>query len=77
MFLKSTVAWSPLGISTDKMAVFYYIGVFTLLFFLYCLIKLLQFVFSDCDMQLRSCRLKREYFKDKVVWLVGASGGSK
>ena len=59
------------------MDVIYYIGVLTLLFLLYYLVKLIQLVFSDCDLQLRSCTLKPEYFKNKVVWLVGASGGSK
>ena len=59
------------------MAVFYYVGVFSLLFLLYCLVRLVQLLLSDCEMQLRSCVLKPEYLKTKVVWLVGASGGSK
>ena len=59
------------------MAIVCYIGLLSLLCLLYYLVKLVQLLFSDCDLQLRSCRLKKEYFKDKVVWLVGASGGSK
>ena len=53
------------------------VGVFALLFLLYHLVRLVQLVFSDCDLQLRGCAPKPEYFKNKVVWLVGASGGSK
>ena len=55
----------------------FYVGVFTLLFLLYCLVRLVQLVLSDCDLQLRACAQKPVYFKNKVVWLVGASGGSK
>ena len=53
------------------------VGVVALLSLLYSLVRLVQLVFSDCDLQLRACAPKPEYFKDKVVWLVGASGGSK
>ena len=62
---------------THKMDVISYIGVFTLLCLGYCFIRLVQLLLSDCDLQLKSCTLKAEYYKNKVVWLVGASVGSK
>ena len=60
-----------------KMAILYYVGVCVLLFLLFHFVRLVQLVLSDCDLQLRACAQKPEYFKNKVVWLVGASGGSK
>ena len=63
--------------SRTKMAVLYYVGVVALLFLLYCLVRLVQLLLSDCNLKLRSCSLNSEYFQQKVVWLVGASGGSK
>ena len=59
------------------MAILYYVGVCALLFLLYHFVRLVQLVLSDCDLKLRACAQKPEYFKNKVVWLVGASGGSK
>ena len=35
-----------------------------------------MFLFSDCDLYLKFCQFdKKKGFKDKVVWIVGASSG--
>ena len=53
------------------------IGALTLIALLYLIIKVVRFMFSDCDLTLMSCKIRPEYYQNRVVWLVGASGGSK
>ena len=53
------------------------IGVLTVILLLYLCYKVVRFMLSDCDLKLMSCTIKPEYYQNKVVWLVGASGGSK
>ena len=43
----------------------------------YLLYKLLVFVTADGDLSLLSKRLRSNYFKDKVIWITGASSGSE
>ena len=44
---------------------------------LYLLYKLIVLAFADADLTLYSKKIKRSYFDKKVVWVTGASSGSK
>eukprot|EP00128_Syssomonas_multiformis_P000896 Colp12_sorted_trinity150504_noHs@31809 len=41
----------------------------------YTLYKLFRFVFADSDSQLWSTKVPKDFFRDKVVWITGASSG--
>lgn len=43
----------------------------------YLLLKLIQLYRADADFQVLGSTMKPEYFKDRVVWVTGASSGSK
>ena len=43
----------------------------------YLLYKVLRMLRADCDLTLLNRRLKPGYFAGKVVWVTGASSGSK
>ncbi len=43
----------------------------------YYLYKLFQLYFADADLVTSRKSLRPEYFRDKVVWVTGASSGSK
>ena len=43
----------------------------------YILLKLFQLYRADADLTVLASKLKPEYFKDRVVWVTGASSGSK
>ena len=43
----------------------------------YLLHKLFRFYFSDGDFVTLSKSMRPEYFRDKVVWVTGASSGSE
>ena len=43
----------------------------------YLIYKAVKILRTDCDLTLMNKRLKAGYFKGKVVWVTGASSGSK
>ena len=43
----------------------------------YLVYKAVRILRTDCDLTLLSKRLKPRYFTGKVVWVTGASSGSK
>ena len=43
----------------------------------YLVHKAIRIIRADCDLVLLSKHLKASYFLDKVVWVTGASSGSK
>ena len=43
----------------------------------YLVYKTIRLLLSDCDLTVKSKTLKSGYFKGKVVWVTGASSGSK
>ena len=43
----------------------------------YLVYKAVKILRTDCDLTLMSKRLKAGYFNGKVVWVTGASSGSK
>ena len=43
----------------------------------YILFKIFQLYRADADLTVLGSKLKPEYFKDRVVWVTGASSGSK
>ena len=43
----------------------------------YLVYKAVRILRTDCDLTLMSKRLKAGYFNGKVVWVTGASSGSK
>ncbi len=49
------------------------VHVIVIVYFLYKLVTLLT---GDADLQVLGSRLKPDYYKDRVVWVTGASSGS-
>lgn len=47
------------------------------LFVALALYKLIQLYLADGDLTVLSSSMKPEYFKDRVVWVTGASSGSE
>ena len=43
----------------------------------YLVYKAIRIIRADCDLVLLGKRLKASYFSGKVVWVTGASSGSK
>ncbi len=43
----------------------------------YPLLKLVRLLRGDADLVVLSKKMKPEYFKGKVIWVTGASSGSK
>ncbi len=43
----------------------------------YLLLKLVRLIRADADLVVLSKKMKPEYFQGKVVWITGASSGSK
>ncbi len=43
----------------------------------YLLLKLVWLLVGDTDLVVRSLKMKPEYFQGRVIWVTGASSGSK
>jgi chemotaxis methyl-accepting protein methylase len=43
----------------------------------YLALKLVQFYGADADLSVLGSKMKPQYFEGKVVWVTGASSGSK
>ena len=43
----------------------------------YLLLKLVQLLRADADLVVLNSKMKPEYFQGRVVWVTGASSGSK
>ena len=53
------------------------IGIVITVLFVVILLRVFKLYRADGDLRLLSHTLKPAYFKDKVVWVTGASSGSK
>ena len=60
-----------------NMGFFDVLGVLCFLVVLFLVVQLVRIAISDCDLGIRGRNLKWEYFSGKVVWVVGAGGGSE
>ena len=45
--------------------------------FIYFLLKVVQLCRADADLTVLGSKMKPQYFEGKVVWVTGASSGSK